>query len=387
MKYSANHSLVSKGLSFLASKSRLKSFMKRVVNRVKRSLPKKLNEAVLNNLSHEYALNQYFISYVYSHEAINEFYAKHQFIPLLKPSLGCVPDVDEMIARKFKGKILVPFHLRLRRLDVGYGGDHSYARDSNFLEWYHFLREAAVKHPEVQFIALGRLQEKPLELLRLPNVDSLRLYGLGLGHELTLMLKSHFFLGSSSGFAALANFSNLPYFITRMNPGSCKAYAIEEGAEKLPFANENQKLVYEEENSALLMRLVEEGLNLVEKKPEQLAEAPAPPRPLDIKAWFQEQLNPSHRARTTCRFYHQEPYRQEETAYLLLPYLEEARKAFLAENLEAVSKILRMLEMNFPELCGKLLPYALLQSGMAAGAVREDHKQKLSGLNFAEVAS
>lgn len=388
MKYSANTSLVSKGLSFLARKSRLKALMKKVVNRIKRIFPKKLNEAVLNNLSHEYALNEYFIRYVYSHEAINQFHEQHKHIPLLKPSLGCVPDVDEIIAQRFKGKILVPFHLRLRRLDVGYGGDHSYARDSNFLEWHDFLREAAIKHPEVQFIALGRLQEKPLALLRLPNVSSLRIYGLGLGHELTLMLKSHFFIGSSSGFAALANFSSLPYFITRMNPGSCKAYAIPDGAGKLPFANENQKLIYEEETSALLMRLLEEGLEQVEWSPPKAAATPPETQSLDVQAWFKQHANPSNKARTTCRFYHDEPYRQEETAYLLLPCLEAARKALIGQDLESVRKTLVMLEENFPELCEKMPQYLFLQASLAAKAedasVLQTCKEKLEKMTLPE---
>ena len=89
---------------------------------------------------------------------------------------------------------------------------------------------------------MGRvLQEKPLEMLRLPNVTSLRVYGMGLGHELTLMLRSNLFIGSSSGFAAYANFTAIPYFITRMNPGSCQAYAIPDGSNYLPFAKKNQQ--------------------------------------------------------------------------------------------------------------------------------------------------
>lgn len=366
MKHRSNPSLASKGLSVLSSVNRIKSLIKKSANRLKHVLPKKLYDGLMSYFSQEYALNLYFINYVYSHEAINAFYDKYQSIPFLKPSLGCVPDVEEIIARKFKGKILVPFHLRLRRLDVGYGGDHSYARDSNFLEWYHFLREASRKHPDVQFIALGRLQEKPLELLRLPNVDSLRVYGMGLGHELTFMLKSHFFIGSSSGFAALANFSELPYFITRMNIGSCKAYAIAEGATKLPFAAPNQKLIYEEEKAVLLMKLLEEGLNLVEI-PEKAAVVTANSQhPLDIKAWLKEHAKPYHYARTTCRFYQDEAYRQEETAYLLLPYLEEARKLFLDNDFQAANEVLHLLNQNFPELCEKLPFYLLLQSGLAA---------------------
>jgi hypothetical protein len=113
----------------------------------------------------------------------------------------------------------------------------------------------------VQFVVLGRIQEKPLEILRMPNVISLRTLGLGLGHELTLMLHSDLFMGTSSGFAAMANFSAIPYFITHMNRNSCIAYGIELGAEQLPFATEGQILVYEPETSHMLARLLERGLD------------------------------------------------------------------------------------------------------------------------------
>ena len=232
----------------------------KILAKVYRHLVPKIAKKVAHNmLSHEDVLNQYFIKYIYSHDKINQFYLNKGYIPFLKESLGCNPDVNEIISRQFNGKKIVPIHLRLRRLDMGYGGEHTYVRDSDFLEWYDFLREAGEKYPDVQFVALGRLQEKPLNILRLPNVTSLRVHGMGLGHELTLMLKSDLFIGTSSGFAALANFSSIPYFITRMNPESCNAYAITQGESRLPFAKENQQLIYEEENAQMLMKLLEAG--------------------------------------------------------------------------------------------------------------------------------
>lgn len=255
-----------------------------------RLLNPSLKTAILNQvLSIEEILNNYFIKYIHSHENINKFAEKNGGIPLLLPAIGCSPDVDELIERRFFGKKIVTFHLRLRRLDAGYGGEHSYSRDSDFLEWYDFLRVAGLKYPEVEFIALGRLQEKPLELLRLPNVTSLRMFGMGLGHELTLMLKCDLFIGSSSGFAAMANFSSVPYFITKMNPGACHAYAIPDGAERLPFAQKDQILVYAQETSELLMSLLEKGLGLSKKSPVTQYHATtetSESNPIDICGWL-----------------------------------------------------------------------------------------------------
>ncbi len=347
-------SMINRILNKIDRKARAKPFIKKILSRFAPT-------AVKNTLP-EQALNNYFIKYVYSHEAINQFAAQKGYIPLLQASLGCTADVNEIIARKFTAKKIVAFHLRLRRLDVGYAGDHTYDRDSSFLEWYDFLRQAAIKHPHVQFIALGRLQEKPLEILRLPNVASLRIFGMGLGHELTLMLKSDLFIGTSSGFAALANFSTLPYFITRMNPGSCKAYAIPDNAEYLPFAKENQKLVYEQETSGLLMQLLETGLALKNDPSNTVADSASPPSPIDINEWLKLHKDPYYSARTTCRFYDTDKYRNEETAYLLLPYFDKIEQALIEQQYKEAELLLNKLQVNFPELCQQFPTYQTLKN-------------------------
>jgi len=207
--------------------------------------------------------NEYFTKSIHSHERMNAFAAEHGQIPLLRSSTGCEPEIAGLMEKRFIGNRIVAVHMRLRRVDAGYGAHETYGRDSDFLEWYGFLREAESKYPDVQFVVLGRLQEKPLALLELPNVISLRTLGLGLGHELTLILRSDLFIGTSSGFAAMANFSEIPYFITRMNRNSCMAYGIASGSDRLPFAKERQILVYEPETSDMLMRLLERGLDSV----------------------------------------------------------------------------------------------------------------------------
>ncbi|MBI3044296.1 MAG: hypothetical protein HYY78_15855 [Betaproteobacteria bacterium] len=206
------------------------------------------------------ALIRYFTKYVQRHEKINAFAREFGRIPLLRPSVGCEAAVEQLLANQFAGVRLVAIHTRLRRVDAGYGGAVTYSRDSDFLEWYEFLKEAGSKHPDVRFVVVGRLQEKPQELLRLPNVTSLRTLGLGLGHELTLMLRCDLFIGTSSGFAAMANFSEIPYFITRMTQRSSIAYDIAPAADRLPFAIEQQLLVYEPETLELLTRLLDRGL-------------------------------------------------------------------------------------------------------------------------------
>ena len=322
-------------------------------------------------LPNEEVINNYFTKYIASHESINAFAAaRGGRIPLLEPSLGCTPDVDELVGRRFVGKKIVPFHLRLRRLDAGYKGEHSYSRDSDFLEWYDFLKEAAVRHPDVEFVALGRLQEKPLELLRLPNVTSLRIFGLGLGHELTLMLRSDLFIGTSSGFAALANFSSVPYFITRMNPGSCKAYDIPDGADRLPFARDDQLLIHATETSEMLMALLEKGLGLSRSDAVVRPTAPValPADTIDVHGWLNARLQVMNSAATTSRFFADEQYRRAETAYLLYLSLERARQAILGGGRDEAAGILRRAERNFPEICVAMPQFALMRDVIASRA-------------------
>jgi hypothetical protein len=305
----------------------------------------------------------YFSKYTKSHEHINEFAAKHGRIPLLNASMGCEPDVNGLIANRFHGKHLVVVHMRLRRLDAGYGGDNTYQRDSDFLEWYEFLREAGKKHPNIVFITVGRLQEKPLDILKLPNVISLRTLGLGLGHELTMMLKSDLFIGSSSGFAAMANFSETPYFITKMGPESCKAYQIAYGNERLPFATNKQFLVYEPETRELLMRLLERGLE--GNSPRGGIPTQPSDDTIDVRSWEWESAKWLFPGATTCRLFTDENYSDKETAFLVWPNVQRAKAAWRNGNPDAAWTILNRIAISFPRLCEKFPEYLRLKAKLA----------------------
>jgi len=306
-------------------------------------------ERVLAHRDDEAALNVYFIKYIYSHERLNAFAAAEGRIPLLRPSMGCEPDVDGLMTRRFADKRVVIIHPRSRRLDYGMGGDHTYFRDSDFLEWYEFVRKAEQTYPEVQFVVVGRLQEKPLELLKRPNVVSLRTLGLGLGHELTLMLKADLFIGTSSGFAAMANFSTVPYFVTRMNKESCNAYHIPQGCDRLPFGQPNQVLVYEPETTEMLMGLLEQGL-AVATRPLSVP----PPRPdgINVGGFNADRDALLHPASSTCRLYVDETYAAQEAAFLLAPTIEKAVEAARSGDTEEAERIAARVRESFPVLSG-----------------------------------
>jgi hypothetical protein len=181
------------------------------------------------------------------------------------------------------------------------------------------------------------------------------------------MLKSKLFIGTSSGFAAFANFSPIPYFITRMNPGSCHAYAIPEGAEHLPFAQPNQKLVYAQETTDMLMDLLVRGLDLSVPENTPVSVEPSPPSSpeIDVQEWLNNRSRPHNPATTTCRFFTDGHYRNEETAYLLFPTLERARLAWANGSAADAKAILGRLDRNFAHLCQKITEYLLLCGVMA----------------------
>jgi hypothetical protein len=311
-------------------------------------------------------LVSYFTKYIYFHERINAYAEAHGEIPWLAPSIGCEPDVAGLVERLFAGKKIVAIHFRLRRLDAGLGGDHTYHRDSDFLEWYEFLREAQVTHPDVQFILLGRLQEKPLKALDLPNVTSLRLLGFGLGHELTMMLRSDLFIGTSSGFAAMANFSTVPHFITHMNDESCNAYGIAPGAERLPFARPGQILVYERESKEMLTRLLDKGLDGVAARPG--IPVGEPREAINIDTWAAQQARWLHPDAMTSRYFTHDNYSDRETAFLLWPRVKEALDAARAGSKTEAAALARRIELNFPGLGRQWPEFVLLKSALSPGA-------------------
>jgi len=307
-------------------------------------------EKVIAGRENSDVLNEYFIKYIYSHGRINQFFEKNGRVPLLAASRGCEPDVDSIIANAFGGKKVVVIHPRLRRLDAGLKGEHTHFRDSDFLTWYEFLHGAIEKYPDVQFVVVGRLQEKPISLLRLPNVTNLRTMGLGLGHELTLMLKSDLFIGTSSGFAALANFSELPYFITRMNKESYNAYNISEGDERLPFSTPKQFLVSGDETIKMLTGMLEQGLQAARRSSSIGASRATE---LDGKAFAQGQDDALNNFATTSRFFIDDLQADQEIASLIETRVTEAIEAAAAGDLVSARRTYERLVTLFPQLVGR----------------------------------
>lgn len=305
-------------------------------------------ETIAPNVSED-ERTAYFLKFIQSHKQLNDWSKDHGSIPMLTAPPGYKEDLQYLQRTHFRGRRPVAVHFRLRRLDMGMGGEHTYERDADFTEWYDFLRKAAETHPEVHFIMMGRLPEKPLAILRLPNVTSLRTLGMNLGHELALIAGCDLFLGSSSGFAAMANFTEVPYFITKMGKSPCDAYEIPLGEKRLPFALPAQHLVYEVETSELLMSLLEQGLRL----PSRQKTAPnAPGEPVVIpptdNALKDEHQNLMLAGASTHRYYADDVQCDSEVLHLLQRDFDLTGEDIKNKRWTAATERLCRARLHFP---------------------------------------
>jgi hypothetical protein len=82
-------------------------------------------------------------------------------------------------------------------------------------QWIQFLRYCFTVYPNLCFVLLEKLKEKPSKLLSLENCLVPRLNNQDFAHELAWFEESDFYMGSSSGFAAMANFSKTSYAIKK----------------------------------------------------------------------------------------------------------------------------------------------------------------------------
>lgn len=212
-------------------------------------------ESVISLNSDFKSKQNYLFSQVHLHNDINKYYFKYHELPQINTKAGS-SDLELLFAKVFADKYIVIIQPRFRQLDKGFGGNQTYERDSDYLEWYDFISSARTRFPNVLFILLGRIAEKPLSFLKLENVVSLRMYGCTLLHEISLFSRANLFIGASSGFAAIANFTDIPYYITKITKSVCNVYQIPYMSEKLPFANQFQRLIYEPESSEMLSSLL-----------------------------------------------------------------------------------------------------------------------------------
>jgi hypothetical protein len=171
---------------------------------------------------------------VASHKDLNLFFKKNNFFPYLKTNHNKIN--SNYISMQF----------RFRKLDAKTFGKDSLERDASLIIWCLVINLFDYFFPNVKIFLLGRAEEKPFFIKNYKNTH-IRNKKDHLYDDMKKMLQSSCFLGSSSGFAAIANFSELPYLITKVNKDARKNYVISSSSNKLPFARPNQVLTDKED--------------------------------------------------------------------------------------------------------------------------------------------
>jgi len=191
----------------------------------------------------------------FSHRRINAFYDEHGYLPWLTAPRGYGAWADGFRRTHCGGRFVVAVNIRQGALSLT---PAELVRDSPLPEWHAFIRRVTTRHPDVLFLILGGYTEWDREVYRLPNVLIPRAMGFGLGHELALLHRADLFMGSSSGFAAMATFCNKPYVLTNIQHLFSQYIDVPVGGRHYPFGNETQILYWEKENQDVLLEFFEE---------------------------------------------------------------------------------------------------------------------------------
>jgi len=201
-----------------------------------------------------------------SHYRINAFWRRHGTLPKLVAPRGHDRAAAAYLAQHARGRFTVAVNLRQ---SVRAPLPANLFRDAPLAAWSGFFETVASRHPEVLFLLLGGYGEWDRRLLRLPNLLVPRRDGLGLGEELALVTRCDLFMGSSSGFAAMATFADRPYLITKIEHLFARYVEVPVGAVHYPFGKPHQRLLWQEEDCPRLLAEFDTLRDL-------LAAAPAP---------------------------------------------------------------------------------------------------------------
>ena len=137
----------------------------------------------------------------------------------------------EKLSKIKKGKKIISINIRNRsksdQIDT--------VRDANYDYWIKFFKICGAKFSVINFLILGKYKEFDINLLSLKNIIVARYHDFSLIDELQFLLSSDYFIGSSSGFANLAIFSNIPYSIMSMKKEHEKDGLIKFGMKNIFF--------------------------------------------------------------------------------------------------------------------------------------------------------
>lgn len=169
------------------------------------------------------------------------FHARHGFIPYLSCKSAMVDWASSFLQREAGGRLPVVAHLRKMGNATG--------RNALLDCWLEFFDYCRTEFADVQFIIIGDREEIDPRFRRLSNVIFSKDYGTTIEQDLALIQSGNAYIGCCSGVAMMSLFSDKPYVVFNFQP----CYENVPYGTQLPFATPLQKLVWEPENTTMLM--------------------------------------------------------------------------------------------------------------------------------------
>lgn len=193
--------------------------------------------------------------YPIDHRRINAFHARHGHTPKLSAPRGYESWARRFHETELGGRPLVVINPRQSSLTESPAVT---VRDAPLAIWHAFIDSVALKQPEALFVMVGGFQEWEHRLQQRRNVFIPRANGLRLAHELALLKIADLFMGTSSGFATFATFTDVAYAIVNVEHNFARYAEVQANDRHYPFARSNQILTWRRETTEELLSLFDE---------------------------------------------------------------------------------------------------------------------------------
>ena len=189
------------------------------------------------------------------HRRINAFHARHGHFPKLATPRGYESWARHFHETELGGRPLVIINPRQSSLTESPAATR---RDAPLAIWHAFIDAVGQRRPDVLVVMVGGFQEWEHQLMHRRNVFIPRTWGLRLAHELALMKIADLFVGTSSGFATFATFTDIAYGIINIEHYFAAFAGVRPNDRHFPIAAARQVLTWQPETTESLLALFAE---------------------------------------------------------------------------------------------------------------------------------
>ena len=205
--------------------------------------------------------HNYFNSNIASHKCLNQWSQGKNQIPQLHASKDLILKTKKLIKKHTGKNKWICVHLRFRGIEKNADlADIKRNADPGF--WYGMLSNIAQEYKnDHAVLLLGPKGSYPKSFYGIPNLYAVSSMGGTLKNSITTILSSTAFLGSSSGFANCATFSNTPYLIFDVSENGYENYCIEYNSPRLPFAKKQQHLSSQSDSPIIVSEKIRDLLS------------------------------------------------------------------------------------------------------------------------------